>query len=139
VSVTSINRLGWVCAGLITVILGLSIPLRCFQVAVPIVVVSSLEGAGMGAALAMVTRTKRPLAIYAWLAAAGLTLLPFVLTWPPGDSSDVFLWRGAPDILSNYFDLARGGAFLLAMPFPFARLGQHAPDPLPPDEAEPPD
>jgi hypothetical protein len=84
----------------------------------------------------MVTRTRRPLAIYLWLAASFAAIWPIVSGWPPGDSYDVTLWRGAPEMLSNYFDLLRGGVFLLALPYPFARRGRHSPDP-PPDAPGP--
>jgi hypothetical protein len=106
----------------------LSIPLRCFPKAVLVVAACGGAGAALGTALAMITRTRRPAAIYFWLAVCALTILPLILAWPPADSYDVVLWKGAPDILNNYFDLLRGGVFLLAFPFPFARLGQHGPD-----------
>ena len=136
-SAASINRLGWACLALITAMLLLSFPLHCFRMAATVAAGSATAGAGLGTAMAMVTRTRRPVAIYAWLAACGLTFLPLLFAWPPGDSFDVTLWRGAPDILSNYFEFMRGGVFLLAMPFPFARFGQHGPDPLPTDKSEP--
>jgi len=131
VAVSSINRMAMVCGGLISGLFALSIPLHCYQQAAGVTLVSACAGSGLGFALAMITRTPKPLFIYAWLAAAALTFLPLFRAWPPGDSFDVTPWRGAPDILFNYFDFLRGGVFLLAMPYPFAALGMHGPDPLP--------
>ena len=126
------SRLGLTCLAVIIVIVALSVPLRCITLALRVGGVSLLSGAGLGTALAMVTRSRRPVQIYLWLAVAAVTFLPMYRGWPPGDSFDVFPWRGAPEIFYNYFDILRGGVFLLAMPYPFARFGQHAPDPLPP-------
>ena len=136
--VSSIDRLGWVCAGLITVMLAVSFPLRCFPRAGIVTVVSMCAGAALGLALGMITRTRRPLAIYFWLGICALTVLPLIFAWPQADSFDVVLWRGAPDIFNNYFDLLRGGVYLIALPFPFARFGRHAPDVIHPDESGPP-
>jgi hypothetical protein len=36
-----------------------------------------------------------------------------------------------PEIFANYLDLLRLALFLLGFLYPFARFGQHAPDPLP--------
>ena len=126
------RRLGWICLTLIIALGTPSIPLHCTGVALSVGGVSMLAGGMLGAALAMVTRSRRPIHIYFWLAIAALTFFPLYHGWPPGDSFDILPWRGAPEIVYNYFDILRGGAYLLAMPYPFARLGQHAPDPLPP-------
>ncbi len=128
-AVSSINRMGWVCVLLIAGLFALSVPLRCIGRAAAVTLGTAGAGAGLGLALAMVTRTRRPLGIYLWLAAAALTLLPLFRAWPPAESFDLTAWQGAPDILYNYFDFLRGGVFVLAMPFPFAKLGMHAPDP----------
>lgn len=127
-AVSSINRLGGVCLVLMALLLALSAPLRCFPKAAAVAAVSACAGGGLGLALAMITRTRRPFGIYFWLAVAALTFAPIFRAWPPADSFDVEPWRGAPDILFNYFDFLRGGVYLLAMPFPFARLGLHGPD-----------
>ena len=76
------------------------------------------------------TRTRRPLGIYACLAAAVLTFWPLLHSWPPADAWDVHPWPGAPPLVSTYFEALRGCLFLLGIPYPFARLGQHGPDPL---------
>ena len=136
--VSSINRLGWVCAVLITLMLALSFPLRCFAKASQVTATCAGAGAALGLALAMITRTRRPAAIYFWLAVCVVTILPLLLAWPPADSYDIVLWKGAPDILSNYFDLLRGCVFLVAFPFPFARLGQHRPDEPAADKSDEP-
>ena len=90
---------------------------------------SALLGAGLGTALALITRVRRPLAIYFWLTTAAMTMTPLMNGWPTGDVFNLTLWRGAPDILGNYFDFLRGASYLLAMPYPFAKIGLHAPDP----------
>ena len=126
--VPSINRLGFVCLALIGALFALSIPLHCGETAAAVALTSAFSGVGLGLALAMVTRTRAPLGIYVWLAMAAVTVIPLFRAWPPADSFDVNPWRGAPEIFYNYFDFLRGGAFLLGMPYPFARLGLHGPD-----------
>jgi len=74
--VSAVNRLGWTCVALIAIMIVLAIPLRCLPRAVCVAAGSSCGGAALGLSLAMVTRTRRPLAIYAWLAAAGLSFYP---------------------------------------------------------------
>ena len=138
-AVSSINRLGWVCLGLIAGLFALALPLLCFTRAAAVALVSACAGGGLGLALAMVTRTRRPLGIYFWLAAAAVTCVPIFRAWPAADSFDVTPWRGAPDLLYNYFDFLRGGVFLLSMPFPFARFGSHGPDLPRTDEFDRPD
>ena len=132
-AVSAINRLGLLCLTLISVMLAVAFPLHCFPLAVAVAAVQATAGCTLGLALAMITRSRRPVAIYGWLIACGLTFFLLILSWPRADSLDVVLWRGAPDILSNYFDILRGSVFILAMPFLFGRLGQHEPDPLPND------
>ncbi|HLJ58020.1 MAG TPA: hypothetical protein VKT77_23480 [Chthonomonadaceae bacterium] len=128
---SAINRLGLTCFALIAGLTAVGVPLRCLPIAIEAAAASAGAGFLLGAALAAVTRTRKPLAIYAWLAVAALTLWPLLRPWPAADSFDLTLWRGAPDIFNNYFDFLRGGAYLLAMPYPFARFGRHAPDPVP--------
>ena len=89
---------------------------------------SLLDGGVFGLALAFVTRTQRIFLIYAFLALALLALWPLFAAWPPADSADVHLWRGAPDIFANYFDALRPCFFLLGILWPFARFGQHSAD-----------
>ncbi len=132
-AVSGINRIGWICLILAIVLFGVSYALRCSPTAAPVALVCYGSGTSLGFALAMVTRTRRPLAIYLWLATASVTILPLLFAWPPGDELDVSLWRGAPGILSNYFEILRGAVYLLAVPYPFARLGHHGPD-LPPTD-----
>jgi len=96
---------------------------------------SLLDGALCGAALAWATRTRRPLLIYAGVAVAALTVWPVAVGWPLAGASDVHPWRGAPSLVLNYFDALRVVVYLLGIPYPFARLGHHAPD-LPPESAE---
>ena len=50
------------------------------------------------------------------MGAAFLTFFPLVAAWPPGDSFDLTLWRGAPDILNNYFEMLRGVSGQVKMP-----------------------
>lgn len=137
IGVSANNKLVFAYAGLGLALLALSIPLHCLPRALPVALVCALCGSGLGLALAMVTRTRRPLAIYGYLLVAILTFAPLVVTWPPGDSFDVQRWGGAPEVLDNYFDFLRMGIFLVSIPFPFARFGQHAPDPLPSDKTGP--
>src|SRR2546423_6701865 len=94
--------LGWVCLILIAGICALSVPLHCTRQALSVGGASLLAGGGLGTALAMVTRSRRPILIYFWLAVAALTFLPMLRNWPSGDSFDIFPWHGAPDIVYNY-------------------------------------
>ncbi|HZT43702.1 MAG TPA: hypothetical protein VFA07_16165 [Chthonomonadaceae bacterium] len=128
--------LGWGCAFVAIGFLALSLPLRCVKQAGEIGGFSLLDGAVMGACLALITRTRRPTWIYLLLAAAMLTLWPIVVAWPPGDPEAIHPWRGAPEIATNYFDALRVCLFLAGIPYPFVRLGHHAPD-LPPPENPP--
>src|SRR5262249_43087184 len=125
------RRFFWLCLTLALLLWGLSFPLRCVGQATRVGGLMLLDGALLGAALAGVPRTRRPLGIYAWLGVALLTLWPLIAGWPAVGAEAVHPWRGAPSIVLNYFDMLRVGAFLLGIPYPFARLGQHAPDPLP--------
>lgn len=122
------RRLGIVCLSLALLLWALSFPLHCVGRATLVGGFSLLDGAALGAALAMVTRTRRPLAIYGWLAVAALTFWPILAVWPPGGASDVHPGPNAPALASNYFDALRLGLFFLGIPYPFARCGHHAPD-----------
>jgi len=136
-----VRGLGWACALVAVGFLALSLPLHCMGRAAEIGGFSLLDGAALGACLALITRTRRPTAIYLLLAAALLTLWPVCVAWPPGNPEEIHPWRGAPDIVTNYFDALRVCLFLAGIPTPFARLGHHAPDPLPPENppVPPPD
>lgn len=122
------GRVGLVCLGGIGAAVIAAWPLRCLTAALGVGAVAAAAGAALGIALAAITRTRRPALIYFFLGLAALTLVPLVHPWPGGDSADVTLWPGAPDILYNYFDFLRGAAYLFAMPYPFARFGRHKPD-----------
>ena len=122
------RQVGIFCLALILVLFSLAIPLRCVAIAMQVGGITGFAGACMGASLAMTTRTLRPFQIYLWLGAAFLTLAPLYLNFPGADENDVHLWKGAPSIASNYFDVLRMGVFLLAIPYPFALLGHHATD-----------
>ena len=122
------RQVGIFCLALILVLFSLAVPLRCVALAMLVGGVTGFAGACMGASLAMTTRTLRPFQIYLWLGAAFLTLAPLYLNFPGADENDVLLWKGAPSIASNYFDVLRMGVFLLAIPYPFALLGHHATD-----------
>jgi hypothetical protein len=125
----SARRLGILCLSLALLLWALSFPLHCAGRAALVSGFSLLDGAALGAALAMVTRTRRPLAIYGWLAVAALTFWPLLVVWPPGGAFDVHPGPYAPALASNYFDVLRLGLFFLGIPYPFARCGHHAPDP----------
>lgn len=105
--------------------------LRCPQQATVIGGFSLLDGFMFGSALALITRTRRPVLIYLYLGVVVLTFVPLFQSWPPGGPWDVRLSPGMPEILLNYLDMLRIGLFLLGFPYPFARFGQHGPDPRP--------
>ena len=122
------RHVGTFCFVAILMLMALSVPLRCIVLALQVGAVTGFAGAFMGVALAMITKTRRPALIYLWLGATFLSLAPLALSFPSADETDVHLWKGAPSIASNYFDALRMGVFLLAIPYPFARLGHHATD-----------
>jgi hypothetical protein len=126
---------GLACLAVAMGLIALSLPLRCVERAAAIGVFSLLDGFVLGTVLALATRTRSPLLIYLCLGVAALTLVPLFYSWPPGGVWDVTLRPGMPEIFFNYLDLLRLALFLLGFPYPFARFGQHAPDPLP---TEPP-
>ena len=122
------RRVGAICV--LMVLLGLlpAPALHCGDRALWVGGVSLLDGGAFGLALALVTRTQRPFWIYAFLGLALLALWPVCVAWPPADSSEVHLWRGAPDVFSNYFDVLRVVFFVVGTVWPFARFGQHSAD-----------
>ena len=105
-----------------------AIPLQCVVPALKVGFVSILTGGAMGLSMAMITRTKTPWQIYLWLGASLLTFVPLFLNYPAADESEIHLWKGAPSIVSSYFDLLRLGLYLIALPYPFATLGHHRSD-----------
>jgi len=127
----TVRKLGLFCLILGALALAAAIPLRCVGAALRVGGGSLLAGMGLGLSLALVTRTQRPWLIYAALALGALTFVPLTLEWPPGDAWDVHPWHGAPPIAYSYLDILRTSLFLLGIPWPFARFGHHAPDPLP--------
>jgi hypothetical protein len=127
----TVRKLGLFCLVATALALAASIPLGCVPVALRIGGFSLADGAGLGFALAMVTRTRRPWLIYLGLALGALTFAPLMLEWPPGDAWDIHPWHGAPPIVYNYLDVLRTALYLVGLPWPFARFGYHAPDPLP--------
>ena len=129
-STQAVRRLGWICLTLIVLLGALAIPLHCGAKTALVGSASLLDGALFGLALAAVTRTRRPILIYLFLLTAAGLLLPLWLEWPSASQDDVHLWRGSPALLSNYFDALRYGLFALSLPYPFARFGFHAPDPV---------
>ncbi len=135
------RRLGLACLLLAIVGWSVSIPLHCSLRAALVGGCAFLNGGLFGLCLALVTRVRRPVWIYFWLLLAALTFWPLWHDWPLwqgwpiGDPATIRLWRGAPAILTGYYDILRFCLFLLGLPFPFARFGQHGPDPLPPEDA----
>jgi hypothetical protein len=130
------HRLGAVCLLLALALWSLSIPLHCAGRAALVGCCALLDGGLFGLCLALVTRARRPVLIYLFLGLAALTFWPLWESWPLyhgwpiGDPGHIVAWPGAPDLVYSYFDLLRVPLFLLGMPAPFARYGQHGPDPL---------
>jgi len=127
----TVRKLGLFCLVGVAFALAAAIPLRCFGAALRVGGGSLLAGMGLGLSLTLITRTRNPWLIYLSLAVGALTFVPLTLEWPPGDAWDVHPWHGAPPIAYSYLDILRTSLFLLGIPWPFARFGHHAPDPLP--------
>ncbi len=127
----NVRKLGLFCATVVVLALAAAVPLGCFFAALRVGGGSLLAGIGLGLALAFVTRTRRPWPIYLGLALGALTFVPITLEWPPGDAWEVHPWHGAPPLVYGYLDGLRTLLYLLGIPWPFARFGHHAPDPIP--------
>ena len=125
------RRLGAICLTVAALAVAAAIPLGCLPTALSVGGVSLAAGLGLGAAMALATRTRRPWLIYLALALGALTFAPLALEWPPGNGWDVHPWRGAPSLAYGYLDALRTLLYITGIPWPFARFGHHAPDPLP--------
>ncbi|MCS6775901.1 MAG: hypothetical protein RMJ43_11625 [Chloroherpetonaceae bacterium] len=125
-----VDAFGLLCAGLALLLWALALPLGCAGQAALIGGVSLGSGALLGLMLALITRTLRPAVIYLCLCVAVAACVPLLREWPPGDMRDVRLAPGMPGFLAYYLDLLRVALFVLGIPYPFARLGHHAPDPV---------
>lgn len=123
--------LGGAVVGISLALWAASLPLRCPVPAAQVAAFSLVAGAVLGAALAGVTRTRRPALIYLLLLAAASTLVPIALGWPPAAQYLVHPPPSAPLIVYNYFDVLRACTYLLGAPLPFALLGFHSADPPP--------
>ena len=132
------RRVGTGCVLLAIALWSLSVPLGCAGRAALVGGFALLDGAVLGLLLAAVTRIRRPILIYLFLGLATLTLWPIIQMWPlyhgwpVGDPGRIVAWPGAPELVYSYFDILRGALYLLGMPAPFARYGQHQPDLLSP-------
>ena len=131
------RRLGLICGGLIVTAWAASLGLRCPLLAAIVTAASMGTGALCGLFLGLVTRARRPVLIYLFLIMAGLMLWPLYSAWPYADGLDIPAWPGAPGFVFEYFSVLRPLVFLLALPVPFAVVGQHGPDPLPVSSSEP--
>ena len=127
----AISRLGWISMLLALLLMAAAIPLHCLGLAAVVGAGSLVAGCLLGFAMAMITQTRIPLIIYCWLFIVILSFWPLYNGWPRADFWEVHAWPTAPDFVYNYFDLLRGGLFILAFPWVFARLGFHAADPIP--------
>ncbi len=130
-------RVGLACLGLSVLLWAVSLPLHCTTLAIGVAAANFVAGGLFGLCLALVTRTRTPWQIYLFLGLACLAIWPLYRNWPPAGYSDVIVPQGAPSLLENYFTLLRLSVFLLGLPFPFAAFGQHGPDPLPGNTADP--
>jgi len=124
------NRLGLFCLLFACIGIALAIPLHCFGLAVQVGGFYFLLGAAQGAMLAFVTRTRKPWLIYLGLGLAAALFWPLFEPFWLNAVFAIRAWHGAPDIVYNYFDILRIALFLLGIPYPYARWGQHGPDPL---------
>lgn len=124
----SVRKLGLFCLTVAGLALAAAIPLGCVSVALRVGAAALLAGGGLGAALALVTRTRRPWLIYVCLVLGALTFVPLYREWPAGDGWDIHPWRGAPPLVYGYLDGLRTLLYVIGIPWPFVRFGHHAPD-----------
>ena len=125
-----VRNLGRFCLTVVVLALAAAVPLGCVWAALRVGGGSLLLGVGLGLSLALITRTRRPWLIYLALALGALTFVPLAHEWPPGDAWDVHPWHGAPPIAYGYLDGLRTLLYMIGIPWPFARFGHHAPDPI---------
>ena len=105
--------------------------LGCLPQSLQVGSVPLLLGLILGVALAGATRTRNTLLIYLGLGVALMAGVVFAMPLPTDLVAPVLLRRGMPSLLKFYPEFVRVCAFLLAIPYPFARFGYHAPDRLP--------
>lgn len=120
------NQIGVRCLLLIALLWAVSLPLRVASQAAFVGGANVILGGLFGLCLACITRTRRAALIYLWLALACLTLWPLFEAWPP-----VSLFDAPSTRAWHYLNVLRVCLFVLGLPYPFARFGQHGPDPLP--------
>ncbi len=120
--------MGLFCALMALAAFGAAVPLGALPAVLRIGGFHLLDGIAFGMLLAGVTRTRRPVVIYALLIAATLTFWPFYSGWPAEQSEGVAIPMARQELVHNYIDILRIVLFLLGIPYPFARLGFHAPD-----------
>jgi hypothetical protein len=128
---TIYRRIGLVSLTLIALAFSLAAPLRCIEKAILVGGVALCSGGLLGASLAWITRTRNPWLIYLALGIAALCFWPLTAAWPHTEIWDVRPSRTWPRFFYNYLDYLRGILFLVGIPYPFARFGQHTPDPRP--------
>ena len=120
------GKIGVRCLALAALLWAVSLPLHVGREAALAGSANFVLGALFGLCLAGVTRTRRPLLIYLWLTLACLTIGPLFLSWPLLDNFVLPSERAW-----HYLALLRVCLFVLGLPYPFALVGQHGPDPLP--------
>lgn len=108
-----------------------SLNLGCAALAARVALFTLADGLACGAALAAVTRTRKPIWIYFWLGVSALTFWPLYVNWPEASPYDVHPAAGAPPWVLGYFEILRPVSYLAGAPFPFVALGYHAADPRP--------
>lgn len=124
---------GMWCFGLAALVLAPSALLHCIWPALRIGTPSLVSGALLGLAMAGVTRTTKPTAIYLLVIAGALTAVPMYNGWPaiqPTDMPDSVGYDGPVGRVFTYLDTLRPVMYLLGVLFPYACFGQHAPDPI---------
>ena len=128
--------IGWGCLILALAGFAPAFPLHCVRSALEVGGVALLAGGTLGAMLAAITRTRSPLMIYVCLAIAALSFWPLYQDWPPTPVWDLLRGPANPEMVANYFSALRPLLFLVGIPYPYVRWGQHGPDPLPEESEE---
>src|SRR5258708_7339682 len=122
------RRLGLIALAVACACIGPAIPLHCLGPALWIGGLYLLIGGLQGALLAVITRTRRPWLIYlTFLAFLALFWTLYNPIWPEAALS-LRPWKGAPDLVYNYFDALRPLMLVLGIGYPYAQWGQHGPD-----------
>lgn len=123
-----IRGTGRICLVAAALLFAPALYLHCVAFALGAGLKTALLGGLAGLSLAGATRTLRVALIYLGLFAAVCATWGLISVLDAASAESFLIPKGASSIWESYPVFLRIGAFFLAAPYPFARLGYHAPD-----------